>query len=237
MSEDSYGSPERRPIAVRHWAVFRKLAVWLAGRGVSPNTISVAGMGCGIAAGIALASTSWSSSSLEERVAWLAAALLIQLRLLANMLDGMVAIECGKASPVGELFNEVPDRISDAATLVGAGYASGGDMTLGYLAACVALFTAYVRAMGKAAGAPQEFCGPMAKQQRMFLVTLVAVYTGLAPATWQPHWQPFIVFQAGEPERRWGLMALVLTLIVIGGLATAVRRLRRIAANLRKATP
>jgi len=47
MTEDSYGSPERRPIAVRHWAVFRKLAVWLAGRGVSPNIISVAGMGVG----------------------------------------------------------------------------------------------------------------------------------------------------------------------------------------------
>jgi phosphatidylglycerophosphate synthase len=233
MGEHSYPAPGRRPIAVRHWAIFRKLAVWLAGRGVSPNTISVAGMGCGIAAGIALASTSWSSSSLEERVAWLAAALLIQLRLLANMLDGMVAIECRRASPVGELFNEVPDRISDVATLAGAGYAVGGDVTLGYLAACVALFTAYVRAMGKAAGAPQEFCGPMAKQQRMFLVTLVAVYSGLTPEAWRPSFS----LHSGESERWWGLMALALALIVIGGLATAVRRLRRITLNLRKATP
>ncbi len=236
MGEDSYPAPERRPIAVRHWAVFQKLAVWLAGRGVSPNSISITGMGCGIAAGIVLASTSWSSS-LEQRVAWLAAALLIQLRLLANMLDGMVAIECRKASPVGELFNEVPDRISDAATLIGAGYAAGGDVTLGYLAACVALFTAYIRAMGKAAGAAQEFCGPMAKQQRMFLVTLIAVYSGLAPEAWRPHWQPLFTLHAGEPERVWGLMALALALIVIGGLATSVRRLRRIAVNLRKTTP
>jgi phosphatidylglycerophosphate synthase len=236
MGEDSDRVPERRPIAVRHWAIFRNLAVWLAGRGVSPNSISVAGMGCGIAAGIALASTSWSSS-VEQRIAWLAAALLVQLRLLANMLDGMVAIECRKASAVGELFNEVPDRISDVATLVGAGYASAGDVTLGYLAACVALFTAYVRAMGKAAGAAQEFCGPMAKQQRMFLVTVIAVYSGLAPETWQPHWQPLLTLQAGEPEREWGLMASALALIVIGGLATSVRRLRRIASNLRKTTP
>src|SRR5207245_4613587 len=125
-------------------------------------------------------STSWFSS-MGERVAWLAAALLIQLRLLANMLDGMVAIECRRASPVGELFNEVPDRISDVATLIGAGYAAGGDVTLGYLAACVALFTAYVRAMGKAAGANQEFGGPMAKQQRMFIVTVIAVYCAVVP--------------------------------------------------------
>jgi phosphatidylglycerophosphate synthase len=235
MGEVSDRVPERRPIAVRHWAIFRNLAGWLAARGVSPNSISLAGMGCGIAAGIALASTSWCTS-LEQRIAWLAGAVLIQLRLLANMLDGMVAIECRRASPIGELFNEVPDRISDAATLIGAGYAAGGDVTLGYLAACVALFTAYVRAMGKAAGAAQEFCGPMAKQQRMFLVTLVAVYSGLSPERWQPLWQPLFT-PAGESQSKWGLMVLVLALIVIGGLATSVRRLRRIANNLRKTMP
>src|SRR5262249_35085490 len=141
-----------------------------------------------------------------ERIAWLAGAGLIVLRLLANMLDGMVAIESGRASPVGELYNEVPDRVSDTATLVGAGYAGGGDMVLGYAAACVALFTAYVRAAGKAAGAPQEFCGPMAKQQRMFLVTLIALYCALTPRAWQPAW-------AGPPA--WGLMAAGLLIIVV----------------------
>jgi phosphatidylglycerophosphate synthase len=53
----------------------------------------------------------------------------------------MVAIEAGTASPVGELYNEVPDRVSDTATLIGAGYAVGGHPTLGYVAACLALFT------------------------------------------------------------------------------------------------
>jgi hypothetical protein len=91
--------------------------------------------------------------------------------------------------------------------------------------------------MGKAAGAAQEFCGPMAKQQRMFLVTLIAVYFGLAPEAWRPHWLPFFSLHACESERGSGLMALALALIVIGGLATSVRRLRRIAANLRKTLP
>src|SRR5439155_6616796 len=159
-----------RPIAVREWGVFRWLAGRLARGGVYPNAISIMGMVSGIAAGAALAATS-PLSGLEQRLAWLAAGLFIQLRLLANMLDGMVAIECGKASPVGELYNEVPDRVSDAAILIGAGYAAGGDILLGSAAACVALFTAYVRAMGKAAGARNEFCGPMAKQQRMFVIT------------------------------------------------------------------
>ena len=62
---------------------------------------------------------------------------------------------------------------------------------LGLGAACAAVFVAYVRAMGKAAGGgavKQEFCGPMAKQQRMFIVTVTALYCGLAPAAWQPSW-------------------------------------------------
>jgi phosphatidylglycerophosphate synthase len=177
----------------------------------------------GILAGLSLWATALVSGG-EQRLLWLGAALCVQLRLLANLLDGMVAIECGRASAVGELFNEVPDRVSDSATLIGAGYAVSGDIVLGYLAACAALFTAYVRAAGKAAGARQEFCGPMAKQQRMFLVTAVALYAGLAPPDWQPEWEAW-------PGR--GLMAAALALIVAGGVVTVWRRLRRIAATLR----
>ena len=60
---------------------------------------------------------------------------LIQLRLAANMFDGMVAIETGKASPTGAIYNEIPDRVSDAAMFLGAGYAAGGQPPLGYRAA------------------------------------------------------------------------------------------------------
>jgi phosphatidylglycerophosphate synthase len=200
------------------------IASWLARRGVTPNAISVAGMICGVAAGFALAATSLAPD--WQHVAWLAAATLIQLRLLANMWDGMVAIESRRTSPVGELYNDVPDRVSDVAGLIGAGYAVGGCIELGYVAACIALGTAYVRVMGKAAGTPQEFCGPMAKQQRMALLTAVALYCGLTPLAWQPHWR----------DTPWGLPAAALLVIIAGGLLTILRRLNRIAANLRKRT-
>jgi phosphatidylglycerophosphate synthase len=127
--------------------------------GLTANAISVLGMVAGCVAGGMFAWT--KTAGTYEWLAWLAAALFVQLRLLANLLDGMVAIDSGQASPVGELFNEVPDRVSDTAILVGAGYSIGGHVELGYVAACGALFTAYVRAMGKAAGATQEYCGPM----------------------------------------------------------------------------
>lgn len=44
--------------------------------------------------------------------------------MLANMLDGMVAIESGRASPLGELYNDAPDRIAEAAVRALAGPAS-----------------------------------------------------------------------------------------------------------------
>jgi hypothetical protein len=108
--------------------------------------------------------------------------------------------------------------------LIGLGCAAGGSVLLGCLAALAAILTAYVRAAGKAAGARQEYCGPMAKQQRMFLVTVAALYCGLTPSSWQPAWG------AGG---QWGLAAAFLAVIFIAALATAARRLRRIAAQLR----
>jgi phosphatidylglycerophosphate synthase len=179
--------------------------------------------GC-LAGGMLAATTSLDSWSM--RAAWLAGAVFVQLRLLANMFDGMVAIERDVASAVGELYNEIPDRVSDVAILIGLGYGVGGEPMLGYVAACVAIFVAYVRAMGVAAGAAQAFIGPMAKPQRMFAVTVAAVYCGVTPATWQPQF---------GPDGR-SIASFVLALVVLGGLWTAARRIHRIARDLRKAS-
>ncbi len=58
-------------------------------------------------------------------LSWLAAAACIQLRLLCNLMDGLVAVEGGLKSNFGDLYNEIPDRIADAALFVCAGHASG----------------------------------------------------------------------------------------------------------------
>ena len=212
---------DRRPIKTRDAKFAGVAAAWLVSRGVSANKISVLGMCAGILAGCALASTSrWPD---RARPTFVVAAVLVQLRLLANMLDGMVAVSSGTTSPSGELYNEIPDRVSDTAILVGLGYAMGGDPVLGWAAAICAMFTAYIRAVGKAAGSRQEFCGPLAKPQRMFLTSLLALWCGFAPDSWQPVFKEF----------PWGLPACLLLLIVIGTLWTSLRRLSRIAGQLR----
>jgi hypothetical protein len=98
------------PIATRNRKWAQSATAWLASRSVSPNAILIAGMCACILAGLALGLTSVE----YNRVLWLIAAIGAQLRLTANMLDGIVALASGRDSKVGELYNEVPDRVSDA---------------------------------------------------------------------------------------------------------------------------
>src|SRR5437879_7752104 len=162
MQEAPSQAIDRRPIATRNRKWAQATTAWLASRNVSPNASSVAGMCACIVAGIALGATSIT----DYRILWLIAALGAQLRLTANMLDGMVAIASSRTSKTGELYNEVPDRISDAAVLIGAGFAWGGNVTLGYIATILALFTDYVSSAGKICGLINDFYGTMTKHTR-----------------------------------------------------------------------
>lgn len=204
---------DRRPIAARELGVMQRAAGWLVRRRASANGISLVGMGAALLAGVCFATVPHLPGA--AWALWLLGAALVQLRLLANLLDGMVAIGRGIASPVGELFNEVPDRVSDTAVLAGLGWAAG-QPALGLGAALAAMATAYVRAVGRAAGAPSDFRGPMAKQHRMAVVTAVAAWCALAPAAWS----------ALAP-------AAALWLILGGALLTAARRLLGVARALR----
>ena len=192
----------------------------MAEAGWTPNAISVGGMVIAVVAGVVF----WLTSVVPvlERVWFLLGAVLVQMRLLANMFDGMVAVESDLTSPVGELYNEVPDRVSDTAILVGLGYAAGGSVVMGMAAAVAAVFTAYVRVQSVVAGAPQDFCGPMAKPQRMFVVTLVALWCGVTPTGWQP-------MMAGG----FGLPTVCLLVVLVGSVLTALRRLVRGGRALR----
>jgi phosphatidylglycerophosphate synthase len=157
---------------------------------------------------------------------WLVSVLLVvaclgmQGRLVCNLLDGMVAVEGGKGSPVGELYNDMPDRIADGVIFATAGYAAGMvyGPALGWLAVALAILTAYVRVLGRSLGAGVYFTGPMAKQHRMATLTSANVLGAiLTPWAWH----------------RWPLL-VALGLIVFGSVVTVARRLNLIAGELRR---
>jgi phosphatidylglycerophosphate synthase len=199
----------RRPIRARDTRWAAATARGLAHIGLRPNAISLLSILCAAVAFAALLRADRCGAA-----ALVVAALFIQLRLLCNLFDGMVAVEGGFKSKTGELYNEFPDRISDALILFGAGiYAGSTSIWLGVAAAFLAVLTAYIRTLGAAAGAAQVFCGPMAKQQRMFIVTAACLVSIFLPP-------PAPVMEAA------------LWIIIAGCIITIIRRARIIAAEL-----
>lgn len=213
------GTRDRRPLASRDAAWARALAGRLAAAGVAPNRISQASMVCAAAAGAAFAALPLAEGPAARAGLLLLGALGCQLRLLCNLLDGMVAIEAGRGEPDGPFWNEAPDRLSDVLILVGAGVGAGWP-ALGWAAACLAALTAYVRELGAGRGLPPDFRGPMAKPHRMAAITLAAV----AAAAIEP------VGRAAEP-----LLAAALGVVALGAGLTALRRSALQVSLLRRA--
>ncbi len=192
----------RRPLKSRDKKPMQKLAQALAKTKVTPNHISMASVGFAAMAALGFGLSIWHSPF------WLLlAALGIQLRLLCNLIDGMVAIEGGKKAATGAFWNEVPDRFSDGLILVAMGYAAGF-VALGWAATAGAIMTAYLREAAAAQGMAGDFSGPMAKPQRMAVATLAALVA-----------IPF-------PVIGWNVLEMALWVIILGEIATIARRMR-----------
>jgi len=215
----------RRPIRSREAAWAKAAAAGLARAGASPDLISATSVAVAVlgAALLMAAGTIHVHGWLRTPLLVLAAGC-IQLRLVCNLLDGMVAVEYERRSKTGPIWNELPDRIADALLLVGAGYGAHAPLghvgeSLGWLAATLAILTAYIRELGRGLGQPADFSGPMAKPQRMAVLTAACLIAVFEP-TWGGDGQVLLV----------GLM-----IIVIGTAWTAVRRTRNLAEALKRA--
>lgn len=158
---------DRRPLKVRSNQIAIKTAALLTKKGVTPNQISVTGVAAAFFGSLALF-LGKSSPGLFF------CAFCVLARSLCNLFDGMVAIEGGKKTPTGILYNELPDRVSDVFFIAALGYASG-HAWLGWTGAILALGTSYLRAFGGSMGQVQDFSGPMAKPQRMGVVAVSCV--------------------------------------------------------------
>jgi phosphatidylglycerophosphate synthase len=227
MEQNELGTGARRYLKTREKAWAQKLARCIGRTGITPNMISVASIGFAIFGAVCLMTASHYCCKPCATWIWLGAVAGIQLRLLCNMLDGMVAIEGGKKSIVGGLYNEVPDRIADPILLMAAGYSNEWvvklwGIPLGWVAAILALMTAYIRVLGGTLGVTQSFMGPMAKQHRMFVLTLACL--GSIAELW--------LRKDGKPAEN--VMTVALAVIVLGSVVTCWRRLAGISREMRR---
>ncbi len=205
---------ERRPIASRDTKLAARIARGLAGRGVSPNSISQASIVFATISGLGFWLSGHSSGFLYV-VCLVFAALGCQLRLLCNLFDGMVAVEGARGEPDGPFWNEAPDRVADALIFVGIGLGTGFT-ALGWASAALAIGTAYIRELGSAQGFSADFRGPMAKPQRMALATASALLAIFLPTIFG-----------------WSVLTIGLWIIFIGTTVTAFRRSIGLVAALR----
>lgn len=210
--------PTRRPVGMRSAAWIQALARRMQRGGWRPNTVSL--MSIVMAAGAAGCLLLVPRMGLGWAVAGLVAApAFVALRGMCNLLDGLIAVEGQLRTRSGELFNDLPDRVSDLLMYAAAGYAVVGSpwgVATGWAAGALAIMTAYVRLLGGAMGARQYFVGPMAKTHRMAIVSVGCLGAAVEVAT------------------RGTTLALLaaLGLIVAGCVVTVLRRARLIVHEL-----
>jgi phosphatidylglycerophosphate synthase len=204
----------RRPIAHTIRLTANASVKWCGRLGIHPNLVSYSSIIASAAAGLCF----WQGAALP----WLliAAVGLCYLGLWLNMLDGMVALASGNASPIGEIVNELPDRISDVVIFVGVSNSGLCAASAGYWAAIFALLVAYVGTLGQAVGVQREYSGWMSKPWRMVALHVGAWITlgllwwgggrihfaGLAVLDWT-----FLVIVAGCIQTIWVRLSRIVT--------------------------
>jgi phosphatidylglycerophosphate synthase len=199
----------RRPLDSRSTGWARTLSHFLIRTRVSPNALSITSV---LAAGSGAALLLYGPRVLGL----LMTAACAQLRLLCNLFDGMVAMEGGRQSAAGVLYNEIPDRVADSLLIVALGYAIQVP-AIGWFGALAAALTAYVRVLGGSLGLPQDFRGPMAKPHRMAVLTVGCI---VGAVEW---W---------VTASQWALTATA-WIIALGSILTCAIRTAAIARQLR----
>jgi phosphatidylglycerophosphate synthase len=213
-----YEPTSRRPIAQRFRETANTAVALCVRLNIHPDAISYASIVVSALAGACFLYAA------RQPILLLVAPLLCYSRLWLNMLDGMVALASGKASPRGEILNDLPDRVSDVLIFAGVAHSGLCHALLAYWAAILALLTAYVGTLGQAVGARRQFGGVMSKPWRM-----VVLHVGA--------WATFALVCIGRGDWRIGPLGpldLACLVVIVGCVQTIWVRLARIMRELKQ---
>ena len=180
--------------------LFRPLVDRLVARRVSADLLTFAAVPVAALAGLCLA-LSYALPPLLLLVPLLAGA-----RLILNLLDGQVARVGGTARPMGEVGNELADRLGDVLAIGGLAFVAGVGALPAGAAVAAALLASYAGIAARAVGAPRQYWGGMSKPARMIALAIAAPLA-------------LVLHDA------WPLLAAAV-LIAAGGLVTMIQRIR-----------
>lgn len=145
------------------------IARWLVQHRVPADLVTLAGIPIGALGGSALALA--ASAPLVLLVVPVVAA----IRLGLNLLDGMVARETDTSHAMGEMWNELGDRIADTLFIGGLAFHPGVGPWPALMAVVAALLASYAGVTARAAGGRRQYGGIMSKPGRMGTLALAAV--------------------------------------------------------------
>lgn len=154
---------------------------WLARAGVSPDAVTLAAVPVGVVAGGCLLLSPTVPALL------LAIPLLALVRLVLNLLDGALARRTGRTHALGELYNELGDRLADIVFLAPVAFLPGANQPLVLLGVLGAVLASFAGLAPRAAGGDRIYRGILSKPGRMALLSVFAVAALVAgPAAWGP---------------------------------------------------
>ena len=137
---------------------------------IHPDLFTYGALALSLAVGLVLATAGSNQAWL-----WLVPPSLI-LRLLLNLLDGLVARGLGVADAMGEVKNEFGDRIADAAIFLGICSGGYADPRLAALAIVLILCISYLGILGKVVAGARVYGGVFGKGDRMITLAAFTIY-------------------------------------------------------------
>jgi len=155
----------------------RRIAIALAGIGISPNLLSLLSFGCAIPAGLFFLFAGNSSHSFNFL---LLAGVFVCLNAFLDALDGVLARETGNASKKGDFLDHVIDRYSDVFVI--GGIILGGYVNprweIGLVAIIGVLLSSYMGTQAQAVGLSRVYGGLIGRADRL-LIIIVATFLSL----------------------------------------------------------
>ncbi|WP_108682637.1 CDP-alcohol phosphatidyltransferase family protein [Methyloceanibacter sp. wino2] len=164
----------------RFQALLRPIAARLVNGGATANGVTLAALILSVAQGAAIAL--WP----EARWPLLLLPITLLVRMALNAIDGIMAKEHGQKTPVGALFNELSDVVSDAALYLPFALIAGVNAPLVVLVVVASVIAEMAGVLGTFIGASRRYDGPFGKSDRAFGFGALAVLLGigLAPGLW-----------------------------------------------------
>ena len=163
-----------RSRAKRQRRPWRRVSLLLMELGVTSEMVGLVGMVFGILGGLSFMATGFVT---EPTGYWIAGLVFCLIRIASISINSFLAPLSHRESLEDIFFTELPERVSDAITLIGFGFAVESSPWLGLTAALAAIFSAYVRSFGQMRGAGKETSssGPMTRVHRLILICLTSL--------------------------------------------------------------